>query len=97
MADRRKTPRVAIRAGADGVLHLSEDVRVERVADSELVVLSAVSLPQGEEFKVWLHYTDGTSRTVTARAIERTPALLDGVIQHRIRLQVVERKAQKDL
>jgi hypothetical protein len=97
MADRRKTSRVAIPDGADGVLHVSQDVRVERVSDSELVVLSAVRVPKGEELKVWLHYSDGTSQAVVARAMERTPALMDGLIQHRIRLQVVARKAQKDL
>ena len=97
MADRRKTARVTIRGGAEGVLHLSQDVRVERASDRELVVLSSVSVPQGEELKVWLHYTDGTSKAVVARAMERTPALADGLIQHRIRLQVVARKAQKDI
>ena len=97
MADRRKTPRVAIRDGAEGVLHLSQDVRVERVSDNELVVLSSASVPQGEELKVWLHYSDGTSKAVVARALERTPALLDGLIHHRIRLQVVARKAQRDV
>ena len=97
MADRRKTSRVAIRNGAEGVLHLSQDVRVERISDTELVVLSSVSVPKGEELKVWLHYTDGTSKALVARAMERTPALIDGLIQHRIRLQVVARKAQKDL
>jgi hypothetical protein len=34
---------------------------------------------------------------VVARALDRTPALMDGLIQHRIRLQVVARKARKDL
>ena len=97
MADRRKTSRVAIRDGAEGVLHLSQDVRVERISDNELVVLSSVSVPQGEALKVWLHYSDGTSRAVAARALERTPALMDGLIQHRIRLQVVARKGQRDL
>ena len=97
MADRRKTSRVAIRDGAEGVLHLSQDVRVERVSDSELVVLSSVSVPQGEELKVWLHYSDGTSKAVVARALERTPALMDGLIQHRIRLQVVARRAQREV
>jgi hypothetical protein len=88
---------VTIRGGARGVVHLGQDVRVERASESELVVLSAVSVPQGEELKVWLHYTDGTSKTVVARALDRTPALMDGLIQHRIRLQVVARKARKDL
>ena len=97
MADRRKTSRVTIRGGAEGVLHLSQDVRVERASETELVVLSPVSVPQGEELKVWLHYTDGTSKAVVARALDRTPALLDGLIHHRIRLQVVARKAQKDV
>ena len=97
MTDRRKTPRVASRDGADGVMHLSQDVLVERVSDSELVVLSSVSVPKGEDLKVWLHYTDGTSKAVVARAIERTPALMDGLIQHRIRLQVVARKTQRDV
>jgi hypothetical protein len=97
MADRRKTPRVTIRDSAEGVLHLSQDVRVERVSERELVVLSSISVPKGEEFKVWLHYTDGTSKAVVVRAVERTPALSDGLIQHRIRLQVVARTAQKDV
>ena len=78
-------------------MHLSQDVLVERVSDNELVVLSSVSVPKGEDLKVWLHYTDGTSKAVVARAIERTPALMDGLIQHRTRLQVVARKTQRDL
>jgi hypothetical protein len=75
---------------------LSQDVRVERVSENEVVVLSPVSVPQGEELQVWLHYADGTSRAVLAHALERTPALTDGLIQHRVRLQVVDQKAQKD-
>ena len=78
-------------------MHLSQDVLVEQVSDSELVVLSSVSIPKGEELKVWLHYTDGTSKAVVAHALERTPALMDGLIRHRIRLQVVARKTQRDL
>ena len=78
-------------------MHLSQDVLVERVSDSELVVLSSVSIPKGEDLKVWLHYTDGTSKAVVARAMERTPAQTDGLIQHRIRLQVVARKTQRDV
>ena len=69
MADRRKTSRVTIRGGAEGVLHLSQDVRVERASETELVVLSSVSVPQGEELKVWLHYSDGTSKAVFRRAL----------------------------
>jgi hypothetical protein len=97
MTDRRKTSRVAIRNGAEGALHLSQDVQVEQVSDNELVVLSPVCVPQGEELKVWLHYTDGTSKAVLARALQRTPALMDGLIQHRVRLQIVDRKSQRDV
>ena len=96
MVGRRKTARVAIRDGAQGLLYVSEDVQVERVSSSEVVVLSSVSLPRGEELRIWLHYADGTSKAVVARASDRTPALVDGLIRHRIQLEIVAPQGQKD-
>ena len=74
------------------MLYLSEDIVVERVSRTEITVLSSVGLTQGEELQVWLHHPDGESETIVAKAIERTPALVDGTVRHRVRLSVLREK-----
>jgi hypothetical protein len=74
------------------VLYLSEDIVVERVSKTEITVLSAVGMTQGEELQVWLHHPDGESQAIVAKAIERTPALVDGMVRHRVRLSVMRPK-----
>jgi hypothetical protein len=92
VTDRRRARRIAIREGAEGVLYLSEDIVVERVSKTEITVLSSVGMTQGEELQVWLHHPDGESEAIVAKAIERTPALVDGMVRHRVRLSVVRSK-----
>lgn len=70
------------------MLYLSDDIVVERVSRTEITVLSSVGVTQGEELQVWLHHPDGASEAIVAKAIERTPALVDGVVRHRVRLSV---------
>jgi hypothetical protein len=74
------------------MLYLSEDIVVERVSKTEITVLSAVGMTQGEELQVWLHHPDGESEAIVAKAIERTPALVDGMVRHRVRLSVMRPK-----
>ena len=74
------------------MLYMSEDIVVERVSKSEITVLSTVGVAQGEELQVWLHHPDGESEVILAKAIERTPALVDGMVRHRVRLSVVRSK-----
>ena len=89
MTDRRRARRIAIREGADGVLYLSEDIVVERISKTEITVLSSVGVTQGEELQLWLHHPGGESEAIVAKAIERTPALVDGLVRHRVRLSVL--------
>lgn len=95
MTDRRRARRIAIREGAEGVLYLSEDVVVERVSKTEITVLSSTGMTQGEELQVWLHHPDGESEAIVAKAIERTPALVDGLVRHRVRLSVQQTRETK--
>jgi hypothetical protein len=88
--DRRRARRIAFPGGAPAELRVVEDIVVERVSARELTALSSVGVPRGEEVQVWLHYADGDSRHVRARSIERTPAIVEGVVRHRIRLAIVE-------
>jgi len=71
------------------VLYLSEDIVVERISKTEITVLSSVGVAQGEELQLWLHHPGGESEAIVAKAIERTPALVDGLVRHRVRLSVV--------
>ena len=89
VTDRRRARRIAIREGADGVLYLSEDIVVERISKTEITVLSSVGVTQGEELQLWLHHPGGESEAIVAKAIERTPALVDGMVRHRVRLSVL--------
>jgi hypothetical protein len=92
VTDRRRARRIAIREEAEGVLYLSEDIVVERVSRTEITVLSSAGVAQGEELQVWLHHPDGESEAIVAKAIERTPALVDGMVRHRVRLSVLRPK-----
>ena len=89
VTDRRRARRIAIREGAEGTLFLCEDIVVERISKTEITVLSSVGVTQGEELRLWLHHPDGDSEAIVAKAIERTPALVDGMVRHRVRLSVL--------
>ena len=77
------------------MLYLSEDIVIERISKTEITVLSSVGVTQGEELQLWLHHPGGESEAIVAKAIERTPALVDGMVRHRVRLSVLRpREAQ---
>jgi len=88
MLDRRKHRRVLLGEALEGTLRLTEDVVVESYASSEITVVSGVPARSDQCFAI-APVGAAPSTPLDVRVTESTPAVIDGVLRHRLRLRIV--------
>ncbi len=88
MFDRRKHPRAVLAIPLDGVLSVSEEVLVESYASREITVVSGV--PARSDQHLVIAPIGAAPTPLDVRVTESTPAVVNGVLKHRLRLRVVD-------
>ncbi len=71
-----------------GALHTLEDVVVERIADSDIWVLSPSPLNRDDGLIIEMS-NNGLTSGVAVRVAESRPVVVDDRLRHRLRLHVV--------
>ncbi len=88
MLDRRKHPRSALADALPGMLRLVEDVVLENFGGSEMTVVSGV--PARSDQCLAITPVGGAAPSaLDVQVTESTPAVVDGVLKHRLRLRVL--------
>ncbi len=90
MLNRRKNPRALLPEALEGTLRLMEDVIVESYASSEITVVSGVPARSDQSLAI-TSVGVAPPAPLEVRVTESTPAIVDGVLKHRLRLRVVDR------
>jgi hypothetical protein len=88
MRGRRRDSRFALTVPWEGSLRLPGEVTIERRSKSEVWVLSTVPAHRGERLTLEVMGT-GPPETLQLRVVDSTPVLVDGVVQHGLRLAIV--------
>jgi hypothetical protein len=79
----------------EGTLHLHEEVAIERRADGELVIISPEPVAEGETITIDIPLSDSVE-SLTARVVHADPVLVEGVLRHRLGLEVVAPDGEPD-
>lgn len=90
MLNRRKHPRCLLHKALDGTLRLTEDVVVESYASSEITVVSGLPARSHQCLALAAAGT-ATPTPFDVVVTESTPAVVDGVLKHRLRLRLANR------
>ncbi len=88
MLDRRKHPRAALTEALPGTLRLVEDVVVENFGGSEMTVVSGVPARSDQHLAI-TPVGGAHPSALDVQVTESTPAVVDGVLRHRLRLRVI--------
>lgn len=87
MFDRRRHPRSALTDPLPGMLRLVEDVLVESLGNTEMTVVSGV--PARCDQCLAITPLGGASSALDVWVTESSPAIIDGILKHRLRLRVI--------
>jgi hypothetical protein len=90
MPGRRRETRFLMSPPWSGSLQTLQDVVVERVAKSDIWVLSSAPASRDEGMTLELPRPGGTVE-MKVRVAESKPVVIDERVQHRVRLQLLER------
>ena len=93
MSGRRNQSRVAF-VNSGGVLRISHDVVVVKVAQDEFVAVSSQPGVLGEVLTIAFSGRDGRE-TETVRITTTRPVVLNGVVKHELRLERVDSDAAR--
>jgi hypothetical protein len=88
MSGRRIQSRVAF-VNSRGVLRVSRDVIIEKVADSEFVAVSGEPSVPGDVLTIAFS-TTANRETQTVRVMTSRPIVVGGVVKHELRLERVD-------
>lgn len=95
MTGRRAHERYCLPQQAEGVLQVLRQVVTARGAGEELTVFSKAPAAVGE--LMGLEVAGGGRRvSLRVRVLESRPILLNGIVQHRVRCQVCERRERAE-
>jgi len=95
MLDRRRHPRSALTDALPGTLRLVEDVLVESFGSTEMTVVSGVPA-RSDQCLAITPLGGAPPSALDVQVTESTPAVVDGVLKHRLRLRVIsERHAER--
>ncbi len=89
MLDRRKFPRALLAEALEATLRLTEDVLVESYASNEITVVSGVPA-RSDQCLAIAPVGAAPPAPFDVRVTESTPAVVDGVLRHRLRLRVLD-------
>lgn len=87
MSVRRRSSRLQV-LNADGVLRVWWDVTGFRSDASEYLVISDEAAVKGEHLTMYL--ASDTQRPIPVRVVDSQPMILDGTVQHQLRLSPLE-------
>ena len=96
MFGRRSHPRFSIATPPEGTLRISRDVLVQEAADGdELVAVSRQAGVVGEALTIEVAEADRGpwKNAMKVRVAESSPIVIDGTVRHRLRLELIDRKA----
>jgi hypothetical protein len=88
MQGRRRETRFLMSPPWAGALHTLEDVIVERIAESDIWVLSSTPANRDDGL-IFEMSNNGYASGVKVRVTESRPVVVDDRLQHRLRLQVI--------
>lgn len=89
MLGRRSHARFNLTRSADGALRILRDVIVQRTQNDEWIAISREASAAGEIVTLDLGIAEAPLR-FTVRVLESRPVVIDGGVQHRLRLERVE-------
>lgn len=72
---------------ASGSLRVMDDVVIEHRSDDTITLLTTESVATGRSMVLVFDEDDGKSRAVIVHAVTCTPAAVDGLLRHRVRLR----------
>lgn len=89
MLNRRKYPRALLPRALDGTLRLTESVVVERYASREITVVSGVPAVSDQRLAI-APVGMAPPEPLDVKVTQSVPAVVDGVLKHRLRLRVLD-------
>ncbi len=89
MLDRRQHPRSALHESLSGTLRLVEDVVLESFGISEITIVSTVPARPDQHLAI-APFGGAPISTLNVVVTDSTPAVVDGVLRHRVRLRIVD-------
>ena len=93
MAGRRRETRYVMSTPWTGALNILDDVVVERIATSDIWVLSASPQTQKEQLRFQMAAT-GATVDLRVSVVESRPVVVDERVQHRVRLHIEKAGAE---
>lgn len=89
MQDRRRSARFSLGRPLEGTLKLLEEVLVERYVENEMTVLATMPA-KPTELMVIDRVIASNGALLDARVAESQPAIMDGLLKHRLTLRIDE-------
>jgi hypothetical protein len=89
--ERRRRQRLALRRPVAGEISVMQDVVIEELRDTDVTVIAAMPVVQGEQMLLHVVQEDGGGATLVVQGLERRPVVVDGQLRHRLRMRIVEK------
>jgi hypothetical protein len=87
--ERRRKPRLRLRRPVAGEASVMQDVVIEELGETGVTVIAALPVARGEQMLLHIEDAQGAATTLVVQGMERRPVVMDGQLQHRLRLRIV--------